>query len=64
MIPKLLVSKRTVINFKKKEYFLKTCFGKTYAIFTLPSDVCKTLNRNYRMNKLTKYSDRCYVIRR
>ena len=44
-------------------YIYKTCFGKTYAIFSLQSDVCKALNRNYRMNKLTNYSDRCYLIR-
>ena len=47
-----------IYKFQKHENtFLKTCFGKTYAIFTLQSDVCKALNRNYRMNKLTNYSD-------
>ena len=40
---------------KTWEYFWKTCFSKTYATFSLQSDVCKALNRNYRMNKLTNY---------
>ena len=45
------------IIWKIREYFSKTCFGKTYAIISLQSDVCKALNRNYSMNKLTNYND-------